>query len=556
MATAPEAAGTDRAVAVLEAGRVLACSDAARAAGVRRGQRLRLAQRLCPALELRDRDPETETRLFEPVVAAVEAFTPRVEVLRPGMCAIPVKGPGRYFGGEAALATRVHAAVAAALARGMSRPAPDAQADAPPEAGVRLPTGQRVPGDGPEAANPEARVLPHCQVGVADGLFAAVLAARAGILVPDGRTAEFLAPYPVAALGDEPLAELLVRLGVHTVGDFAALSGRAVADRFGPTGTAAHRRARGLQSRPLVPRPEGLDLAVEHRFDPPELLAEPLIFIARTLAEQLHTRLAAAGLACRRFAVEVTCADGRSATRLWRHEGKLGPFALAERVRWQLQAWQTAGTFTPASAADSTDATDPADAAGSGEPAASAGFTTLRLVPDGLVPDQGRQLALWGQAVAEDRVERAVARVQAVLGHAGLRRAEPAGGRGPAEQLARVPWGEAYEAPAPAPWPGRVQDPAPSVVPRSPVPATVLDPDGLPVTVSGRAEVSAPPARLVLDGRLLEVTGWTGPWPAVEYWWDPDRRRRRARFQITVAGERALMLTAEGGHWSVEAAYD
>ncbi|MFB7664284.1 hypothetical protein ACFC1R_10115 [Kitasatospora sp. NPDC056138] len=652
VATVPEAAGTDRAVAVLESGRVLACSDAARAAGVRRGQRLRLAQRLCPELELRDRDPEAETRLFEPVVAAVEAFTPRVEVLRPGMCAIPVKGPSRYFGGEEALAAQVHTAVAETLGRGVSRLAPDAPADGPADAPADVPPPEeRVPpspllthGEGgrsaevralplhgddgggggrgpseegratcavtplhrepeggdratsvarasattapaPAAAAAAARepgeaeglrefrefreageagefrveapeMPPRCQVGVADGLFAAVLAARAGVLVPDGRTGEFLAPYPVTALGDEPLTELLVRLGVHTVGGFAALSGRAVADRFGPTGTAAHRRARGLQSRPLVPRPEGLDLTVEHRFDPPELLAEPLIFVARTLAEQLHARLAAAGLACRRVAVEVTCADGRTVSRLWRHDGRLGPFALAERVRWQLQAWQTAGTFAAqASAPDDSGSSSDSDDSG---PAlgAAAGFTALRLAPDGLAPDRGRQLALWGQAVAEDRVERAVARVQAVLGHAGLRRIEPAGGRGPAEQLARVPWGEVHEAPAPAPWPGRVQDPAPSVVPRSPVPVTVLDPDGQPVTVSGRAEVSAPPSRLVLDGRLLEVTGWTGPWPAVEYWWDPARRRRRARFQITVAGDRALMLTVEDGRWSVEAAYD
>ncbi|MDH6123814.1 DNA polymerase Y family protein [Kitasatospora sp. GP82] len=617
VATAPEAAGTDRAVAVLESGRVLACSDEARAAGVRRGQRLRLAQRLCPELELRERDPEAETRLFEPVIAAVEAFTPRVEVLRPGMCAIPVKGPGRYFGGEEALAAQVHAAVAEALGRGAPQPASAGPADVSPPSPARgrvdegavagvgggrlaqvrpLPVhagegrseedraacavtplhgaGSRAPDSawsppaerpaGPVPAVPAtsatsaasaspvaslpgepSKVGPRCRVGVADGLFAAVLAARAGVLVPEGRTGEFLAPYPVAALGDEPLAELLVRLGVHTVGDFAALSGRAVADRFGPTGTAALRRARGLQSRPLVPRSEGLDLTVEHRFDPPEPLAEPLIFVARTLAEQLHVRLASAGLTCQRVAVEVSCADGRTASRLWRHEGGLGASALAERARWQLQAWQSAGAFATAPSGD------PDDPSSTG----TAGFTALRLAPDDLVPDQGRQLALWGQAVAEDRVERAVARVQAVLGHAGLRRIEPAGGRGPAEQLARVPWGEAYEAPVPAPWPGRLQDPAPSVVPRSPLPVAVLDSGGLPVTVSGRAEVSAPPARLALDGGLFEITGWTGPWPAVEYWWDPERRRRRARFQITVADDRALVLTVEGGRWSVEAAY-
>ncbi|MDH6576091.1 DNA polymerase Y family protein [Kitasatospora sp. MAP5-34] len=497
--------GAERPVAVLESGRVLACSAAARAAGVRRGQRLRLAQRLCPELEPRDRDEEAETRRFEPVIAAVEAFTPRVEVLRPGMCAIPVKGPSRYFGGEDALAAQVHEAVAAAL-----------------EGGPGAPSGR---------------------IGVAGGLFAAVLAARAGALVPAGRTAGFLAPYPVAALGDEPLAELLVRLGVHTVGAFAGLSGQAVSDRFGPVGTAAHRRARGLRSRPLMPRPEGPDLGVEQLFDPPEPLAEPLVFVARSLAERLHTRLGSAGLTCHRVAVEVTCADGRTAARLWRHEDGLGASALAERVRWQLHAWQSAGTFADGSVA-------PADSAEPG------GFTALRLVPDGLVPDQGRQLALWGQAVAEDRVERAAARVQAVLGHAGLCRAEPVGGRGPAEQLVRVPWGEAYERPAPAPWPGRLPEPSPHVVPRTPAPVTVQDAAGRPVTVSGRAEVSAPPDRLTLHGRGLAVTGWTGPWPAVEYWWDPARRRRRARFQVVLADGRALLLTVEGGHWSVEAAYD
>ncbi|WP_371495993.1 hypothetical protein OG871_09805 [Kitasatospora sp. NBC_00374] len=553
-------------VAVVETGRVLACSDAARAAGVRRGQRLKLAQRLCPQLRLRDRDAQAEARRFEPVIAAVAAFTPRVEVLRPGMCAIPVKGPSRYFGGEESLAAQVHAAVAATLARGWEEPARGPEP--PPAAGT--------PEDRPLHAEPlhaeplhaeplhaeplhaeplhaeplhaeplHAEPLhaepphdpPRSHVGVADGLFAAVLAARVGVLVPDGRTAEFLAPYPVAALGDAVLAELLTRLGIETVGAFAALAGAAVADRFGPTGTAAHRLARGLEARPVASRPEGLDLTAEQLFDPPERLAEPLVFVARTLAEQLHTRLGAAGLACRRVSVEVTCADGGTAARLWRHEGRLSAAALAERVRWQLQAWQSAGTFGD-----------------DGTP--TAGFTALRLVPDELVPDRGRQLALWGRAVAEDRVERAVARVQSLLGYAGLRRVDPAGGRGPAEQVARTPWGEAPPARSPAPWPGRLTDPSPTVVPRAPVPIGVLDEAGAPVTVSGRAEVSAPPARLDLAGRPLPVTAWTGPWPAVEYWWDQARARRRARFQVAVADGRALLLTVEDGHWYVEGAYD
>src|SRR6266487_4310866 len=49
---------------------------------------------------------------FGQVVSVVEEFCPRVEVLRPGACAIGVRGPARYFGGEGALAARIIDAVA------------------------------------------------------------------------------------------------------------------------------------------------------------------------------------------------------------------------------------------------------------------------------------------------------------------------------------------------------------------------------------------------------------------------------------------------------------
>lgn len=234
-----------RAVAVVAGDRVLACSDAARLAGVRRGQRLRLAHRLCPELRLRERDPAGETRCFEPVVAAVEAFTPRVEVLRPGLCAIQVKGPARYFGGERALV----AAVSAALA-GL-RVAVDPAADRATDWGGPVEPAPVT------AAAPGSTGAPAPRLGAADGVFAAVLAARAGVVVPAGRTAEFLAPYPVAALEDEPLAELLVRLGVPTLGDFARLPAATVADRFGPAGRAAHRLAQGRTARPPAGRTPG-----------------------------------------------------------------------------------------------------------------------------------------------------------------------------------------------------------------------------------------------------------------------------------------------------------
>ncbi|HEY4728964.1 MAG TPA: hypothetical protein VIJ32_12345, partial [Actinomycetes bacterium] len=113
----------DSLTAVVHANRVVACSAAARAEGVRPGLRRREAQGRCPELELLAHDPARDARAFEPVLVALEALTPWVEVLRPGECAFPARGAARYHGGEPALAVTVTAAVHAALeGRGHRRP--------------------------------------------------------------------------------------------------------------------------------------------------------------------------------------------------------------------------------------------------------------------------------------------------------------------------------------------------------------------------------------------------------------------------------------------------
>ena len=269
---------------------------------------------------------------FGQVVSVVEEFCPRVEVLRPGACAIGVRGPARYFGGEGALAAKIIDAVAGG--------------------GVA------------------------CRVGIADGLFAARLAAEharpawhgrdvrpapasaaspvhpgAATLVAPGRARAFLAPFPVGVL-DGPdaadLAALLPRLGIRTLGEFASLPAADVANRFGAPGVIAHRLARGLDPRPLAPCPPSADLSVSAEFDPPARQAEPVVFAAKALAERMHDGLAARGLACVRVRVQAVWEDGRRLTRLWRHDGLLSALAVAERVRWQLAAWQPAPSPLPA----------------------------------------------------------------------------------------------------------------------------------------------------------------------------------------------------------------
>ena len=470
----------------------------------------------CPGLRGQDAAPAA-ARQFGRVVAAVTGFCPRVEVVEPSVCAFAARGPARYFGGETVLATKIIAGLA-------------------------------------ELGEP-------AQAGVAEGLFAALLAAGQAdpvtVILP-GQTAAFLAAQPVSVLAGAAdlagagadLAGLLGRLGLRTLGALAALPVPDVASRFGDAGETAHRLASGLDARPLAPRPPAADLSVTQEFDPPETLAEPVVFAAKALAERLHVGLAARGLTCVRVQVKVSWADGRGSSRLWRHDGLLTAAALADRVRWQLGAGPPEASPAPASSTPANSAQDVHYPPG--------GITTLRLAPDQVVHATGQQLALWGESVVSDRVARAAMRVQALLGHAAVLRPVLSGGRNITEQVTAIPFGEKSEpglAPD-QPWPGRIPGAAPGLVFGAARAAEVTDAAGRPVTVSGRCELSAEPARLSLAGGPPQrITGWAGPWPLSERWWDSGAARRRARFQLATEDGRAWLVVIAGGRWQVEAGY-
>jgi protein ImuB len=428
-----------------------------------------------------------------------------VESVRLGVCAFAARGPARYFGGEEALAGKLAAATG--------------------EAGF------------------------GCRIGVGDGLFAALLAAGpAGqdaavvTVVPTGGTPGFLAAQPVSVLDDAELVALLIRLGIRTLGELAALPGDSVASRFGEAGEAAHRLARGGERRPLAASAPPADLAVAAEFDPPHELAEPVVFAAKALAERFHAGLAARGVACVRVEVEVTWADGRRSRRLWRHEGLLTAVQVADRVRWQLDG----------------PTIDPDLITARRDGLAGAGISQLRLVPDQLVRVAGRQLALWGEEVVTDKVARAAMRVQALLGHDAVLRPVSSGGRSVRDQMELLAFGEnlAPKRAADQPWPGRIPGPAPAVVYPEPKPARVTDQAGGPVTVSGRCAISGAPAELSLDGEPpLSVTGWAGPWPLAQRWWDPPNATREARFQLVTDDGRAWLAAVRAGAWQIEAGY-
>ncbi len=494
-------AAVDTPAAVVAANRVVSVSASARTEGVEVGMRRREAQGRYPELAVHPDDPDRDARAFEPVAAAVEELAVGVEVVGPGVVAVPVRGPAGYFGSEAAAAERLIDQVA-----------------------VRA---------GAEAL-----------VGIADGLYAATLAAHRGQVVPPERSAEFLAPLSIRELPDQAeLVDLLRRLGIRTLGAFAALDPGDVASRFGAGAERAHRLARGLEQRPPSRRRPPVDLSVTHTPDPPIDRVDAAAFVARGLGERLHAGLAAHGLACTRLGIHASTANGEELGRVWRCAEPLTATGIADRVRWQLDGWLR----------------------GSRRP--SAGITALRLEPEETVDGRALQLGLWqgGHDERAERAARAMVHVQGLLGPEGVLTPVLGGGRGPADRVALVPWGdERTPTSAPdQPWPGRLPAPSPATVPLRPMPASVIDRDGDDVGVTGRfALTGLPDAVAVAGGRARRVLAWAGPWPADEGWWEPGAGRRRARLQVLLAeqseedNQDALLLVREDERWSVEGVYD
>ena len=408
------------------------------------------------------------------------------------------------------------------------------------------------------------------------------------LVVPTGRSEAFLAPLPISTLAEafSPLAAqsahsadgtaedfvgVLARLGLRALGDVAALPAADLIGRFGRHGEWAHRLASGLDDRLSQPAAAAPELSVETEIDPPADRLDTVAFMAKSLADRLDAQITRGGRALVCVEISAETEHGETSSRRWRHGFRFSPPDMVDRVRWQLDGWRSDKRSRP-----------------------SGRISLIRLTAAETVPDEGRQLGFWGgQSEADERAERAMGRVQTLVGFEGVTVGRVGAGRRFADFEQRLPFSDATPTQAATstagvrgagalnsagvrgagasstagvrgagasgtapPWPGRLGAPAPAEVLTEPEPLVVLDADAEPVGVDGRAQASAPPAVLRrADGRTSRITAWAGPWPLDERWWS-TRPRRQARFQLVLDDGTAHLCAVEGGRWQLEATYD
>ena len=482
-------------------------------------------------------DPAGEARAFEPVLQALDDITPRIEIDHPGQCAFLSRGPSRYFGGDHAMSALAAQTVAQVLngSTGVHVGTADSRFAALRAAALAEPDG--------------ARVVP---AGASQTFLAAL---PVGLLAADDRL-----PAKRAAL--EELVDVLSRLGLTTLGAFAALAPGDVTARFGAVGVRAHLWAQGQDDRPAAPVDPPPELEVAIDIDPPVERVDQAAFVAKALADEFIRKLGDRGVSCARVAIMAETEHGEEQSRLWRSEEAFSASAISDRMRWQLDGWLS----------------------GPERLRPTGGLSRLALRPDDISVAAGRQLGFWGEQTGlAERAARSIARVQGIVGVGAVRVPEVRGGRSPGDRVVAIAaesvdlveravaadrsavGAEAAAATAgvlsqgvvASAWVGELPAPAPTKVHDPAIVIEILDDANEIVQVSSRGIITAHPAWLAVERQpRIAIVGWSGPWLLDERWWQSEKRRREARMQLVLADGRALVACCRNGQWAVIASYD
>jgi protein ImuB len=257
-----------------------AVSPAARRYGVRPGQTMAEAGAFVAGFEVRRLKLSALTQALATVAEVALAFGATVALGPPDIVWVDITGSSHLFGGEAPLAEEL-----ATRVRALGH-------------AVRLAVAP-----GPALAGAFARWSPPQRDG--KDLF----------IVPAERTESAVRELPIVSL---PLSaeclSFLVRLGVLTLGDLAALPRQALGSRLeGETGRALELAA-GRDPAPLTPFQPALRLVESVSFEHGVNGTEPLLFALRGLAARLSGRLAGRGLAAESLALYIE--QDRSVARL------------------------------------------------------------------------------------------------------------------------------------------------------------------------------------------------------------------------------------------------
>ncbi|MGA2392925.1 MAG: DNA polymerase Y family protein [Candidatus Lustribacter sp.] len=459
----------------LERGRVVDCSLPAAALGVRPGMTLVQAQAVANEARTVVDDRARDAAVWNDVLEALDAASPLVEDAGWGRAFLEMHG---IEGGAAGWIGAVRSALA----------------------GFELPL----------------------RVGVGPNPFVALAATvRGDGAVCDGDPAAFLAPFPLAQLEcGADVCERLRLLGIGTLGELAALPHGPFVRRFGPPAARWHEWARGIDRRPLRPRPRALRIDRSAYGEGEATSEEAVLFALRALVGRVVDDLGAAGKRAGRLVLALECENGDVRELTTRVAAPTAvPGTLFDLLRARLEGIVL-----------------------------DAPVIGLRLVAASL-EDGGVPLALFAAGDPDpDALGIVLARLEAALGEGGALRSRVVDGPRIERRFAHDAF--TLEPLAATSW---------SVAPPPALPQTAtlqfrpVAPQAVAVRViGGTPRFVGTPAQIVLDA--------AGPWRVEEDWWSgalgTGTPLVRDEYDVLLDDGSLVRIAHESSAWSIRGVYD
>lgn len=502
--------------AVVHHGRVAVVTPSAFRLGVRVGMRQVMAQYHCADLLIFPPDDDRESAAFEVILQVFDDFAPGVVAVKPGLAFALARGPAKWAGGEGELASELAEQVA-------------------------LQTGA------------------ECQVGIADSLAGALLAARQGAIVPPSETGRFLGQQQLLKLVEDlPPRQrrevgkelpILAALGIHTVGQLRELGADPLLTRFGASGQALWRLATGEGELAQITSRNVGEVGVEVEVDPPALSVDQALFAVRRAANSLSDLLVQRGLYSSTVRISIERSGGVVSERTWTLLDAMSSSQVGKRITWQLKGMSDASSALEGSADDN----------------ALRWIRVTALYP-AQIPDSD---PLWGGGQSRRKAGLAVEEVQALLGEESAVLPIIHGGFDPRSRSLFQSWGAEVEdlPPRSGPWEGSVASP-PIILFEQPPSALLMGERKEGTTgriwVNRRGFLNGNPRYLILSTDHPELPSGNHPlsetkglWMVRGRWWNPENKEHAPRCYLRVSrtGAPDLLLVQRGPEWWVEGVY-
>ena len=459
----------------IDRGRVVDASLAAAALGVRRGMTLVQAQAVAPEAVTVVDDVARDAAIWCEVLDALDAASPLVQDDGWGRALLEMHGIG---GGAAGWLDAVRGSLA----------------------GFDLPV----------------------RVGLGPNPFVARAAATLDGGICERDPAAFVAPLPLELLEcGSDVCDRLRLLGITTLGELAALPHGPFVRRFGPEAAVWHDRARGIDRRPLRPRPR--ELRIDRRLygEGEASSEEAVLFALRALVGTVVDDLGAAGKRAGRLLLSLECENGdvrEIAARVAQPTAL--PATLFDLLRARLEGITL-----------------------------DAPVTGLRLTAEGL-ESGGVPIALFAASDPDpDALGIVLARIDAALGEGRALRPQVAEAARDERRATMLPFTleplvtRTWNAmPAPVPLPVTATLQLRTVVPQ-PIAVRVI---------GGRPQFVGTPEALVLD--------CAGPWRIDEGWWAAatggSDRIVRDEYDVLLDDGSLVRIARQPDGWSMRGVYD